>query len=836
MSGQQKKHRRIWQGVPLVSLWIVSLAVLGMIVASVFQTWDRPVSALSGLAPHADNIAVMTGEVLDAPTGKYAEVNLRPGDRIVRYDGRDWQETQRLNWHEFSGRQPGEQIELLVERQGRRIAVQLPVTAPDAWERFVLLRYALSAFFCWLPTVFILWKLTQAHRQQAEGGSSLPVEDSVLVVWVLAFQLLSVAHALASFKYPVTVLWTDALTPVITLLIGMISLPYPLAAHARRPRWITYSLLGLAGAAFAAIIWNALQSPFPSSDWRRGVQLLRSNDPITVFTGRATMVGVACAVGGMIAVACSPWMIDRVGMLRHWEGWNAHRVRKAAHWFVTTYYQCPTTIQVIAQFQLMIISIYLLFDQLPRVLGGVGKGYSVLFGGIPITYILLYSDGLVAKRWGPVALKIIIGLVAVIQLPNQSYRLWVGSYGTGANDADIATLLIVAWGTVGAALLIALYHVFRRREAPLSALIDRLFSPEMQGSQQALWGSLVNDVGRYVGTSAWLWAVLSPTNEWRVIAEAGAVRATWLDDPRLHNELAKLAALRPVSLHVGTLELPTFLVVLPVYRHQGEIEVWIVVNPQQVVGVGHLMQREVHERLQTAVSALRRIEEQRAIAAEKERLASTIEQLRRQQQTTARLDYLYADARLHRGPLGELVRLARDLDQQGLPEVSGRIVEIQQGIRDILQNLGTYLVREQLLLTIQRRIERWEERYPGVLLFLNATEEPNLDQEQREAMYEIICQAVENALQHGQATEVAVLVRQHSARLVVEISDNGKGFVYDRARVMRGEGVEGRQGSHTPWGLLIMHILAERMDGHLTIESSPGMGCRVVVELPDLPA
>lgn len=816
----------------LYGLWAMCGTSLALLATSAIQVWGRPVTAISGIAPYSDIISVSSGKVLRAPEGKYAGEDLQRDDSILTYDGRDWQEAQRLNWHELSERQVGDSIALQVQRRSLRVPVQLAVTYPDAWEQFVLLRYAMSGFFCWLPTVFILWTLTQAHRHQSKGVPPLPVEHSVLALWVLTFQMLGITHALASFKYPVAVLWTDALTPVVALLIGIISLPYPLAPHSRRSRWITYPLLALAGVAAAAIIWNALQSPFHTSDLRRSVQLLRPGDPLAHWILWVTTVGIVCAVVGMLAVAYSSRILVALHMISGFNSPLKLRWRKVIDWFAATYSQCPPTIQVIAQFQLMIISIYFLFDILPRLLGGVGNGYSVLFGGIPITYLILYSDNLAAKRWGQLTMNVIIALVAVIQIPNQGYRLFVGSYGKGANGADIASLLIVAWGTVAAALMIAFHDLFQKRESPLSALIDRLFSPEIQGSQQTLWRCLVNDVGRYIGTSTWLWAVLTPANEWQLIESSGSARREWLEDAGLPNELAKLAAFRPVRVRVDTLELPTLLILLPVYRRQGEIEVWVAANPQRVREMEQVIQRGVHERLQAAVSALRRLEEQRAIAEEKERLASTIEQLRRQQQTTARLDYLYADARLHRGPLGEMVQLTRDLEIQGNHDVSERIAAIQQSIRDILQNLGTYIVREQLLITIQRRIERWEEQHPGILLFLNASQEPALKQDQREAIYEIICSSVENALKHAAPTEIEIMVLQQAQTLNVEIRDNGRGFVYDRARILQGEGVEGRQDSHTPWGLLIMHILAERIGGQLDIQTAPGVGCQVVLALP----
>jgi signal transduction histidine kinase len=85
------------------------------------------------------------------------------------------------------------------------------------------------------------------------------------------------------------------------------------------------------------------------------------------------------------------------------------------------------------------------------------------------------------------------------------------------------------------------------------------------------------------------------------------------------------------------------------------------------------------------------------------------------------------------------------------------------------------------------------------------------------AAYRIVAEAVTNALKHAAASEVGVRVSAGSARLLVEVCDDGSG-----AAVRRLDGV----------GLVSMRERAEEIGGSLVIDSVPGRGTTVRAELP----
>jgi PAS domain S-box-containing protein len=89
-------------------------------------------------------------------------------------------------------------------------------------------------------------------------------------------------------------------------------------------------------------------------------------------------------------------------------------------------------------------------------------------------------------------------------------------------------------------------------------------------------------------------------------------------------------------------------------------------------------------------------------------------------------------------------------------------------------------------------------------------------------LFRIVQEAMNNVVKHAQATEVVLTeeVDSHTVRLVV--ADNGVGFDQDRLGQPQGRNL---------WGLMTMSERAMAVGGHCRIESRPGQGTRVVVEV-----
>lgn len=87
------------------------------------------------------------------------------------------------------------------------------------------------------------------------------------------------------------------------------------------------------------------------------------------------------------------------------------------------------------------------------------------------------------------------------------------------------------------------------------------------------------------------------------------------------------------------------------------------------------------------------------------------------------------------------------------------------------------------------------------------------------ALFRVVQEAVTNVVRHAKARRVDVLLEHRGDRVLAMVEDDGVGFDPDRAQ------------SGERFGLLGMRERAEALDGSLTVESSPGAGTTIVVEV-----
>jgi signal transduction histidine kinase len=94
------------------------------------------------------------------------------------------------------------------------------------------------------------------------------------------------------------------------------------------------------------------------------------------------------------------------------------------------------------------------------------------------------------------------------------------------------------------------------------------------------------------------------------------------------------------------------------------------------------------------------------------------------------------------------------------------------------------------------------------------------------ALFRIAQEALNNIVKHARASETQVALRQNAHSVVLSITDNGVGFDTARKPIMGGYGM----------GTTTMRERAEAIGGRLQLQSAPGEGTRVTVELDWPPA
>jgi NarL family two-component system response regulator LiaR len=175
--------------------------------------------------------------------------------------------------------------------------------------------------------------------------------------------------------------------------------------------------------------------------------------------------------------------------------------------------------------------------------------------------------------------------------------------------------------------------------------------------------------------------------------------------------------------------------------------------------------------------------------------------------------YAEAAARLlaagNLGAVAEQLREVRNTGQEALREMRQLIFELRPPV----------LEKEGLVAALRARLGAVEAR-AGFQTELRVTGERRLPPTLEEELFRIAQETLNNVVKHARATRVALDLHFGAEMVGLEIGDDGVGFEPAAARQRGGLGLEG---------------IAERLKrigGKLQVESVPGQGTRVRVEVP----
>jgi signal transduction histidine kinase len=175
-----------------------------------------------------------------------------------------------------------------------------------------------------------------------------------------------------------------------------------------------------------------------------------------------------------------------------------------------------------------------------------------------------------------------------------------------------------------------------------------------------------------------------------------------------------------------------------------------------------------------------------------------------------------------------LLAIQRPADGQGLrlrlDEISGATSQAIEEVRQITHGLRPYQL-DRLGLTQAIRASVSRASVNSSILFATRVEDIDglFDKDAEIHVYRIVQEAVTNVVKHSAATEAAVVIKKKPGVVSLSIRDNGKGF--DPAK-------PSSQPHDLGYGL---NGIAERvriLGGTLTIDSRPGQGSSLSVEVP----
>jgi PAS domain S-box-containing protein len=169
--------------------------------------------------------------------------------------------------------------------------------------------------------------------------------------------------------------------------------------------------------------------------------------------------------------------------------------------------------------------------------------------------------------------------------------------------------------------------------------------------------------------------------------------------------------------------------------------------------------------------------------------------------------------------------LQRPEDQQRLADIKGLLDSAMEEAREISYNLmPSVLVDFGLVPALQLLCDQFAKRNSLKLSFHSSGIDDRLDRAVEIGLFRIAQEALNNIAKHAHAAEVNVQLIGDGEHLRLLIDDDGRGFKISAFDQMRGD----RHGM----GLVSMRERATSFQGSFVIDSKPGRGTEIIVEIP----
>ncbi|MHB9145127.1 MAG: HAMP domain-containing sensor histidine kinase [Symbiobacteriia bacterium] len=163
---------------------------------------------------------------------------------------------------------------------------------------------------------------------------------------------------------------------------------------------------------------------------------------------------------------------------------------------------------------------------------------------------------------------------------------------------------------------------------------------------------------------------------------------------------------------------------------------------------------------------------------------------------------------------------------QKLAELRGQAAETLENVRNLAFQLRPSALDDLgLVAAVRRYVKQYDSQYGiPVDCEINGFEGQRLPPEMETAFYRIIQEALTNVARHAQATNVSVVMEHRGTSVVAIVEDNGRGFEIGKEL---GSRLRERQ-----LGLVGMRERAALVYGRIQVESTPGVGTTIYIEVP----
>jgi len=252
--------------------------------------------------------------------------------------------------------------------------------------------------------------------------------------------------------------------------------------------------------------------------------------------------------------------------------------------------------------------------------------------------------------------------------------------------------------------------------------------------------------------------------------------------------------------------------------------------PAGEVETGRVL-RSISEQLTLFYTQQRALDESRTMQAVKERsdLAADIHDSLAQTLTALRYQVsLVEDSLDAPGDDSVASRLKPELNR-----LKGTIDEANQEVRDLIGEHRKPLSDRRFVDSMRQVVDQVQRKTEARIYFQAENSELKFNQREESQVLRIVGEALNNSVKYAGANMIRVLLNadRHGARRVV-IEDDGVGFEFSDSPESLAEESNSTpvKGDHI--GLSIMHERAASIGAKLSIETDPGEGTRIQVELP----
>jgi len=174
--------------------------------------------------------------------------------------------------------------------------------------------------------------------------------------------------------------------------------------------------------------------------------------------------------------------------------------------------------------------------------------------------------------------------------------------------------------------------------------------------------------------------------------------------------------------------------------------------------------------------------------------------------------------------LSSLYEKAADTNNQEIKKLAASsaqfVTETIKDVRELLLNLSPTVLEEFGYVTaIESLISKINETKQIHFTLVLFGMEQRLKKDHELALYRITQELINNVLKHAEAKNVTLQIGKRNSKIILMIEDDGRGFDITKHK-------EG-------YGLSNLHARTKLLLGTITIDSQPGKGTSVLVDIPD---